>query len=57
MKFIDRNCRNCGITLTEFEAQEYALCIDCHREENPVQKKSTMQVVRKMKNKKFVSVN
>ncbi|WP_164985023.1 hypothetical protein [Ammoniphilus sp. CFH 90114] len=52
-----RNCRDCDITLTNYEKEELKdQCLDCYREVNDIKKLNRTNVVR-MKNKKFLSVS
>jgi hypothetical protein len=54
--FVDRTCRKCKITLTEFELTEKnSLCIDCYNEENqPV--KIQVEKPTRLRNKKLYTV-
>jgi hypothetical protein len=51
--FVDRNCKKCKITLTEFEVTEKnSLCIDCYKEEHtPV--KIRIDTPTRLRNKKL----
>jgi protein-arginine kinase activator protein McsA len=52
--FIDRHCKKCGITLTEFEVTEKnLLCMDCYHEETNEDKTQPNQKPRRLKNKKL----
>jgi|GEM_PF-2182701 len=56
-KMVRENCKECGITLSNFEKEEYKeLCLDCYREQNnddPKGKRMTVKV--RLKNKKYYS--
>jgi hypothetical protein len=56
INLVDRHCRHCKISLSEFEVNEKgSLCIDCYNEENePV--KIQVEKPQRLKNKKlFIS--
>jgi hypothetical protein len=47
-------CKECAITLSNFEKEEYQeLCVECYREQNnqPKSQKTTVNV--RLKNKKY----
>lgn len=55
MNFVDRRCKNCGVTLTEFEFKEKScLCMDCHQEKYNEQSQKT-SVLRRI-GKKWVII-
>lgn len=55
LKFTEKNCKGCGVTLSEYESNEYkTLCIDCYRDENNIKSRATVQNVVRTKGKKFV---
>jgi NMD protein affecting ribosome stability and mRNA decay len=54
LRFLDRHCKKCGITLTEFEATEKdSLCMDCYHEESNEEKVQPSKKPRRLKNKKM----
>ncbi|WP_367759514.1 hypothetical protein [Ammoniphilus sp. 3BR4] len=55
LKFTEKNCRGCHVTLSEFESNEYkTLCIDCYREENEIVSKTKARTLVRTKGKRFI---
>ncbi|HJV45322.1 MAG TPA: hypothetical protein VJ824_06310 [Bacillota bacterium] len=53
---VRENCKDCSITLSEFEKEEYAeLCVDCYREQNNEPKTKRTAASVRLKNKRYVS--
>jgi hypothetical protein len=51
---VRETCKECSITLGEFEKEEYQeFCIECYREQNnqPQRQKTTINI--RLKNKKY----
>jgi hypothetical protein len=54
---IRENCKDCGITLSQYEKEEYQeLCVECHRELNNTPKIEKTTVNFRLKNKKYISL-
>ncbi len=50
------HCKECQITLTEYEKEELKdQCLDCYRESHNVRKPEARTVQVRLKNKKFFS--
>ena len=51
---VRENCKDCEITLTVYEKEEFEeLCLDCYREVHDLKKSAPMTVPTRMKNKKL----
>jgi hypothetical protein len=54
LNFLDRHCRKCKITLTEFEfTEKNSLCMDCYHEEKNEDKIQPDKKPIRLKNKRL----